>query len=63
MIQIFLTILCLTKPLSLFKSTGTGINLSIPNLLNSVFKPAKCDFSAKLEVSILLTFFNSDFIA
>ena len=49
--SVFLTTLFLTALLNLLKSTGTGTNLSISNLSTSVFRPAKFDFSAKLEAS------------
>ena len=48
----FLTTWFFTTSLRLLKSTGTGTNLSISNFSASVFKPAKFDFNAKLEVSI-----------
>ena len=48
---VFLTASFFTTLLSLIKSTGTGTNLSISNLSGSVFKLAKFDFNAKLEVS------------
>ena len=48
----FLTTWFFTTSLRLLKSTGTGTNLSISNLSTSVFKLAKFDFNAKLEVSI-----------
>ena len=51
---VFLTTSFFTTSLNLLKSTGTGTNLSISNLSTSVFKLAKFDFNAKLEVSILL---------
>ena len=38
---VFLTTLFFTTSLSLLKSAGTGANLSMSNLLNSVFKLAK----------------------
>ena len=42
----------------LIKSTGAGTNFSISNLSASVFKLAKFVFSAKLEVSTLLHFYQ-----
>ena len=48
----FLTTWFFTTSLRLLKSIGTGTNLSISNFSASVFKPAKFDFNAKLEVSI-----------
>ena len=51
---VFLTTSFFTTSLSLLKSTGTGANLSISNL--SIFKLAKFDFNAKLEVSTCVTF-------
>ena len=43
--------------LNLLKSTGTGANLSMSNLLTSVFRRAKFVFSAKPEVSTCVTFY------
>ena len=60
---VFLATSIFTTALSLLKSTGTGANLSIPNLSTSVFKQAKCDFSAKLELSIPVLSFRSAFVA
>ena len=60
---VFLTTSFFTTSLSLLKSTGIVINLSISNLSTSVFKLAKFDFSAKLEVSIPVASFKSNFIA
>ena len=51
---VFLTTSFFTTSLNLLKSTGAGANLSISNSSTSVFKLAKFDFNAKLEVSILL---------
>ena len=48
--------------ISLLKSTGKCIKLSLSNLSTSVFKLVKFDFSAKLEVSIPVAFFNSVFV-
>ena len=45
--SVFLTTF-FTTLLSLAKSLGTGVNLSISNLSTSVFKLAKFDFSVKL---------------
>ena len=50
--KFFLTTWFFTTSLRLLKSTGTGTNLSISNLSTSVFKLAKFDFNAKIEVSI-----------
>ena len=44
-----LTILFLTASLSLLKSTGAGINLSISSLSNSVFKLAKFSLLQNLK--------------
>ena len=52
-----------TTSLSLLKSTGTGINLSISNLSTSVFKLAKFDFCAKLEASTCEIFLMFAFVA
>ena len=60
---VFLRTLFFTTSLSLLKSTGTGTNLSISSLSTSVFKLAKFDFSAKLEVSIPVASFKSAFVA
>ena len=46
--SVFLTTSFFTTLLSLTKSLGTGVNLSMSNLSTSVFKLAKFDFSAKL---------------
>ena len=59
----FLTTSFFTISLSLLKSTGTGFNLSISNLLTSVFKLAKFVFNAKLEVSTSEFFLMSAFVA
>ena len=45
------------------KSTGTGTNLSMSNLLTSVFKLAIFVFNAKLEVSMGEIFLKSVFVA
>ena len=49
---VFLTTSFFTTSLNLLKSTGTGANLSMSNLLTSVFRLAKLVLSAKLEVSM-----------
>ena len=36
--------------MNLLKLTGTGVNLSMPNLSTSVYRLAKLVFSVKLEV-------------
>ena len=59
----FLTTSFFTASLSLLKSTGMGANLSISNLLTSVFKLAKFVFNAKLEVSTCEIFLISAFVA
>ena len=59
----FLTTSFFTTSLSLLKSTGMGANLSISNLLTSVFKLAKFAFNAKLEVSTCEIFLMSGFVA
>ena len=56
---VFLTTSFFTTSLSLLKSTGTRTNFSISSLSTSVFKLAKFDFSAKLEVSISAASFKS----
>ena len=61
--HIFLTKSFSTTTLNLHKSTGTGTNLSISYLSISVFKLAKSDFAASLDVSIPVAFFKSDFVA
>ena len=53
---VFLITSFFTTFLSLPKSTGTVLDLSISNLSSLVFKLAKFDFSAKLEVSIPVAF-------
>ena len=55
----FLATSFFTTSLSLLKSTETSTNLSISNLSTSVFKLAKFDFNAKLEVSICEIFLIS----
>ena len=59
----FLTTSFFTTSLSSLKSTGTCTNFSISNVSTSVFKRAKFDFSAKLEVSIPVASFKSAFVA
>ena len=46
--SVFLTTSFFTKLLSLAKSLGTGVNLSICSLSTSILKLSKFDFSAKL---------------
>ena len=41
-----------TTSLTLLKSTGTGMNLSISNLSTSAFKLAKSHFAANLDVQM-----------
>ena len=48
---VFFNNIIFTTWINLHKSTGTGSNLSISNLSTAVFKLAKFDFNAKLEVS------------
>ena len=60
---VFLTTLFLTTWLNLLKSTGTGTNLSMSNLYNSVFILAQFGFNAKLEVSMYEIFFVSIFVS
>ena len=60
---VFLTTSFFTTSFSLLKSIGTGPNLSISNLSTSVFKLAKFDFNAKLEVSTCEIFLISAFVA
>ena len=52
-----------TTLLSLLKSVGTGANSLTSNLSTSVFKLAKFDFNAKLEVSTCEMFLMSAFVA
>ena len=61
--SVFLTISFLTTLLNLFKSIGTGNNLSKSNLSTSVFRLAKFNFSTTLEVSIFEIFLMSVFVA
>ena len=61
--SVLLTTSFFTTLLSLAKSLGTGVNLSISNLTTSVFKLPKFDFSAKLLTSTCDTFFKSVFVA
>ena len=49
--------------LSLAKSLGTGVSLSISGLSATVFKLVKFDFSAKVLVSTCNIFFQSVFVA
>ena len=44
-------------------SRSAGINLSIFNLFDSVFRLTKFDFNAQLEASIPAPFFKSAFVA
>ena len=60
---VFLKTSFFTTSLSLLKSTGTGANLSMPNLSTSVLRLAKFAFSAKPEVSACGTFLRSVFAA
>ena len=55
---VFLTTSFFTTVLSLAKSLGTGVNLSISSLSTSVFKLVKFDFSAKLLASTCDIFLN-----
>ena len=59
----FLNNIIFTTSLSLLKSTRTGTNLLISDLSFLVFKPAKFDFSAKLEVLTCEIFLISAFVA
>ena len=59
---VFLTTSFFTTSLSLIKSIGTGINLSMSNLSTSVFRLAKFVFNAKVDVSTCEIFFMSDFV-
>ena len=61
--KVFLTTSFFSISVSLLKSTGTGINLSIYNLSTSAFKLAKSGFAANLDVSIRGVFFKSAFHA
>ena len=61
--SVFLTTSLFTTLVNLLKSTGTVFSLSVSNLLTSVFKLAKFVFNAKLEVSILVIFLMSAFVA
>ena len=54
----FLTTSSFTTSFNLLKSIGTGGNLSMSNLSNSVYRLAKFVFSAKLEVSTCVTFLD-----
>ena len=44
-------------------SRSAGINLSISNLFDSIFRLTKFDFNAQLEASIPAPFFKSAFVA
>ena len=55
---VFLTTSFLLTSLNLLKSAGTGTNLLISSLSTSVFRLAKCVFSAKLEVSTCVAFLD-----
>ena len=59
---IFLATLFFTTSLSLLQSTGTGTNLTIPNLSISAFKLTKSYFAGSLDVSIPVAFFNLLFL-
>ena len=60
---VFLTTSYFTTSLSLFKSTGTGANFPISDWSTSLFKLAKFDFSAKIEVSTSEIFLIYGFVA
>ena len=60
---VFLTTLFFITSLTLLKSTAAGTNYSISKLPTSVFKLAKIDFNAKLEVSTCKIFLISGFDA
>ena len=60
---VFLTTSFLTTLLSLLKSAETVFNLSTSILFTSVFKLTKSNFATNLEVSILVAFFKSAFVA
>ena len=47
----------------MLKLVGTHFNLSISNLSTSAFKLTRSDFAANLDVSIPVTFLESDFVA
>ena len=55
---VFLTTSFFTALLSLTKSLGKGVNLSISSLSTSVLRLAEFDFSAKLLTSTCDTFLN-----
>ena len=59
----FLTTSFFTTLLSLAKSLGVGVNLSISSLSTSVFRLGKFDFSAKLVTSICDIFLKSVYVA
>ena len=63
MYTVFLATSFFTTSLSLLKLTGTGANLSMSNLLSSVFRLAEFVFSAKLEVSTCVITFKQVFVA
>ena len=56
--KFFLTTSFFTTLLSLAKSLGTDVNLTISSLSTSAFKLAKFDFSANLLASIWDIFLN-----
>ena len=60
---VLLTTPLFTKLINLLKLTGTVFGLSTSVLSTSVFKLARFDFSAKLEVSIHVASFESGFVA
>ena len=60
--SVFLTTPFFTTLLSLAKSLGTVVNLSISSLSTSVFRLAKFGFSAKLLASTCDIFFKSVFV-
>ena len=59
----FLTTFFFTTLLSLSKSLGAGVNLSISDLSTSVFKLGKFGISAKLLAPACDIFFKSFFVA
>ena len=61
--SVFLITSFLTTLLNLARSIGTVFNLPASTLSTSVFKLAKCDFSAKLLTSTCDTFFKSVLVA
>ena len=62
-LTVFLTTSFLTTLLSLLKSAEIVFNLSTSILFTSVFKLTKSNFATNLEVSILVAFFKSAFVA